>query len=53
MIITQDGPKWTARSDDKLGGGLGEGQEGGRWQTLLTPLNGRPGACQGVGRKGG
>ena len=35
-----------------LGGGFGGGQEGGRYQTILTALNGRPGACQGAGIEG-
>ena len=52
IIFTQDGPKWTAWNDEMFGGGLGGGRGGGRWQTLLTALNGRPGAWQGVGIEG-
>ena len=29
--------------------GFGGGRGGGRWQTFLTALNGRPGAWQGGG----
>ena len=41
MSVTPDGRKWTAQASE----GVECGREGGgRWQPLLTALNGRPGA---------
>ena len=56
VIFAQDGIRWGAWSDEKFGGGLG----GKFWKgigrvtmlPILTALNGRPGACQGVGIEG-
>ena len=56
VVFAQDDIRWAAWSDEKFGGvweGVLEGDGKGDDVTVLTALNGRPGACQGVGMEGG